>query len=355
MGHSADFFLGASGPNGFRSYFERSFSAADGWRVLILKGGPGTGKSTLMKRICSAAEDRELYYERIWCSSDPSSLDAVIVPSLRRAIFDGTPPHTLEPAFPGVCESIVDLGTEWDAGMLERRREEIMTLSAECSRHHAQCARFLACADAFRQNTVLLARRGLNTDKIERMAARMVSRILKSSVGEKKKPSESVRLLSAVTPNGVCFAGKPQWQTIRIDDSTGVAAHALLASVRKKLLAVGETIVVCPCSQNAERLEHLIIPDHDVMITTCNDAHSIEGSSRLIHAERFCDANPPEVQKRQFSLNRRAQRELTQLAAEELRSALEVHDRLEQCYREAMDFAAVDRTAEKAAERFFAE
>ena len=356
MSHSADFFLGASGPNGFRSYFERSFTAEDGWRVLIIKGGPGTGKSTLMKRICSEAEKRELDYERIWCSSDPSSLDAVIVPGLRCAIFDGTPPHVLEPRCPGVCESIVDLGAAWDESSLRAASESIMRLSTRCSEHHAQCARFLACAEAFRRNTFLYADAALDRQKITRMADRIAHRILKKERVRFKAPSECVRLLSAVTPNGVRFAGEPVCGCmIRVSDNTGAAANELIGAVREKLREAKEPVVCCPCSQNGDILEHLVIPERDILMTTCNELHAVEDDSRVIHAERFMNACLCEEAKQRFSANSRARREMIRLAVRELGCALSIHDELEQYYRDAMDFSAVDDIAARTLERFFAE
>ena len=84
------YFLGANTPAGFVSKFDGFYDCLDGWRVFILKGGPGTGKSTLMKKVAEAV-DCECEY--IYCSSDPRSLDAVIFNDLKTAIADGTAPH----------------------------------------------------------------------------------------------------------------------------------------------------------------------------------------------------------------------------------------------------------------------
>lgn len=87
------FFLGANTPGGFYSLYDQMIDPAAAEDILILKGGPGCGKSSLMRRVGGALENRGLAVEYIQCSGDPDSLDAVIFPALKTAIVDGTAPH----------------------------------------------------------------------------------------------------------------------------------------------------------------------------------------------------------------------------------------------------------------------
>jgi len=54
---SIDFFLGATTPAGFKGYFE-PLRHEPGMQMYLIKSGPGCGKSTLMKRLARAAEQR---------------------------------------------------------------------------------------------------------------------------------------------------------------------------------------------------------------------------------------------------------------------------------------------------------
>jgi hypothetical protein len=89
------FFLGANTPQGFVSRFDQLSGPEDGWRLFVIKGGPGTGKSSLMKKVAQAFDNQAL--EFIHCSSDADSLDAVILPESRLSIADGTAPHAVMP------------------------------------------------------------------------------------------------------------------------------------------------------------------------------------------------------------------------------------------------------------------
>lgn len=92
-GKTLHFFLGANTPQGFVSRFDQLADPNDGWREFVIKGGPGTGKSSLMKRIAAEKGERCQRVEMIHCSSDVDSLDGVILPDIKTAIGDGTSPH----------------------------------------------------------------------------------------------------------------------------------------------------------------------------------------------------------------------------------------------------------------------
>ena len=67
----------------------------------ILKGGPGCGKSTFLKRVGDAGRAAGLAVVWLHCAGDPASLDGVYFPEKRSGFFDGTAPHTVDPALFG--------------------------------------------------------------------------------------------------------------------------------------------------------------------------------------------------------------------------------------------------------------
>ena len=44
------FYLGANSPSGFHSLYDQLIDPEEAQRIYILKGGPGCGKSSLMRR-----------------------------------------------------------------------------------------------------------------------------------------------------------------------------------------------------------------------------------------------------------------------------------------------------------------
>lgn len=130
------YFVCANTAQGFVDHFSGNLAGLD--RVFILKGGSGTGKSTLMRRIGQAYQDGGEEVDYIHCSSDADSLDGVIIPHLSVAIVDGTAPHVLEPRLVGVTEDYVNMGVALNRQKLAPYKKEMLELKQESSRQYAE-------------------------------------------------------------------------------------------------------------------------------------------------------------------------------------------------------------------------
>ena len=108
--NAVHFFLGANTPQGFVSQFGQLNSGDLEWKTYIIKGGPGTGKSSMMKKIAQYAQTCCQHIELVPCSSDIHSLDAVLLHDYKIAFVDGTAPHERVP-FPqkSNCNKTVNL------------------------------------------------------------------------------------------------------------------------------------------------------------------------------------------------------------------------------------------------------
>ncbi|MBR5615851.1 MAG: hypothetical protein IKW66_03430, partial [Clostridia bacterium] len=72
------YFAASNSRAGFHSYYEACFRHKVD-RLFFIKGGPGTGKSTLMRRVARCGEARGYLAEYYYCSSDADSLDAILL------------------------------------------------------------------------------------------------------------------------------------------------------------------------------------------------------------------------------------------------------------------------------------
>ena len=109
--NSMHFFLASNSPKGFFSkmdFFDKSLPRD--WKCNVIKGGPGCGKSTYMKKMAHEIKNMGFDVEYIHCPSDPSSLDAIISNDLKICYVDGTAPHVIDPIYPGFSGKIINLG-----------------------------------------------------------------------------------------------------------------------------------------------------------------------------------------------------------------------------------------------------
>lgn len=167
-------FFGASRPDGAISLIP---SLTEGLKKrYFIKGRPGTGKSTFLKKLAERAEsfgyDTEVYY----CSFDKNSLDMVIVPTLSFAVFDSTFPHEHFPE--SERDTVLDFYQEARlSGIDERYENELSSFSRRYSLATARGRSALALAESCfyeaeyyaktsedAANKLILELKGLTTD-----------------------------------------------------------------------------------------------------------------------------------------------------------------------------------------------
>ncbi len=77
QGFELNFFLGGLSPIGFQGYYARSLPPAGAGRAVLIKAGPGCGKSHLMRALAQRLTAAGHTVHTIHCSADPASLDGV--------------------------------------------------------------------------------------------------------------------------------------------------------------------------------------------------------------------------------------------------------------------------------------
>ena len=193
------FFAAANTENGFSSLFDEIFAPEKFRCVYILKGGPGTGKSTLMRRIADVAQSKGYDVENICCASDPDSLDGVIISELSVAILDGTAPHMTDPVYPGAVERIVDLGIAFDFRLLEKRRDELIPLIRAKKESYRTGYRFLSVAGRIEREYDELLQDVYLEEKADAAVKRLIAPLHGHGIHKEEK-----RYISAICGKGFC-------------------------------------------------------------------------------------------------------------------------------------------------------
>jgi len=338
LGNTRSLFAGAMGPDGFISCFDHLIDEHLLRRKLILKGGPGVGKTTFMRRVhaalCADGEPSALYF----CSGDPDSLDAVCVPGRGLLILDGTAPHIVDPQVPGARDSIINLGDCLDEASMRPRLGHIQGVMADhrsCMRRATSCLR---AARALSEDNAAAAAAAADETKLSRMTQALIASALDGSAKEKHSPARARPVIAdAVTPKGEVslIAENAPSRVIRLTGHFAFDLSAVLRAVSRAALAAGLCTEEFLDPRCPGRLLHLGIPALDLLVTTSDrlpselifDFAACLPQGSLLRHECALEQGLSAVQ---LNLHR---------AAAALKRAKELHDELETFYVPNMDFS----------------
>ena len=175
MNTTENYFASANTTEGFKSFFSVIFDPEKLKKILIIKGGPGTGKSHLMKKAALWGEKKGWKTKRFSCSSDPDSLDAVLFPEQGLALLDGTSPHSFEARFPGAVEEIFDAGAYWNQSVLEEKRDEICLLTKKKTDAYRCADLYFSAAGNFYRRALAVIHPYFLYEKAEKAIDRLLS------------------------------------------------------------------------------------------------------------------------------------------------------------------------------------
>lgn len=347
------YFLGTNSAEGFCSFAEDYLPPGGRRRVCILKGGPGTGKSFLMRAVAERAEAAGVVCERYACASDPHSLDGVVFPELGTAVLDGTAPHVIEAACPGAVEDYVSLSPCWDGEALTERRAEIERLTAEARALRRRATHYLAAAGELCASTLDIALRGTTQERLYRRGRALARRYIPAE----RRPGGSVqrRLIGAITPQGRVFMEQTVLaqceRVVTLTDRLGLAP-LVLAPVLSAARGAGLRVIACYCPLNPKKLEHLLLPSLGVAFVTVTPDHTMRPQgARGIRTDHIPPREYLELHREELRDNERRAAGLVDSAVRSLAGAAALHGRLEEIYTPCMDLSSLDRLRDTVAER----
>jgi len=298
------YFLGANSRRGFVSLYQ-DFPPAPNAFLHILKSGPGTGKSSFLRRIGKEGEARGLDVHYVLCSGDPDSLDGVYLPALKQAWVDGTAPHVIEPRIFGADTDYVNLGAFFRKPFEQQEIARLQELNA-------------AYKSKYRSAYCYLDEYAVKGVSSQIAAADDTARAVLKALPEQEGTGTIFRrFLSAITCKGVvrlstelsgyqCFPGPEK----------------LLSDGAKEAQAKGWNIILCPSPLDSDKLEALLLPEAKVAFTAFSE---------------MCDPKDSTLKKALF----------------ELQEAKSLHDELEAVYHPHISFQALDEYTSSLLSRIF--
>lgn len=356
QGKKKQYFAGANTAFGFYSLFDY-ITRQDIEQLFILKGGPGSGKSTLMKslgnRFLSEGYDVEFFH----CSSDSDSLDGVKIPSLKAAVVDGTSPHVIDPALPGVVDEIVNLGEFWDSKQLRPHREAIETLAAAKQSCFAQAYQYLKEAHAVIEKHRYLISLALDREKMNQAVLSIIDALQASLPESGGKYSERQLFASAICPSGLVnfyptILGEVENLYI-LTGEPGTGKSYLLERVYEALRGRPLAMEIYRCAFDPHRLDAVVIPAINTAFVKGTYPHSFavpplqgQAKQQTIAVSRYLKVHALKETATERALCQDRFWQLIGKAQDFLAKARQLHGKLEEYYVKAVDFSRVNQAGQ---------
>lgn len=330
-----EYFAAANSGDGFVSYYDAIFGREEIERRYLIKGGPGTGKSSLIRACAVRAEGQGTSVEYYRCSSDPDSLDGIIIGG-KIAVFDATAPHAAEAVLPGVRDETVDLGQFWNSARLRENRQEIVSLNREKKNCYKRAYDFLAAAKAVERGISNLTEPLIMGEKLDRAVTRLMR-----CAGEGNRFSILPGLVDSIGMKGrlrLSTYERAARVLICVSDYYG-SAHLffrrVIEAARKRSLSVRVSYgVVDPTKPNA-----VLLTDSGVCFSLCDTDPPSAVST--VNMKRFLMTDRLAAVRGACREERRVRDRLLMMAEEALSYAGIAHLGLERIYGSSMDFEAL--------------
>lgn len=338
------YFLGANSAQGFVSLYNQLIDESKAAAFYILKGGPGCGKSTLMKKIGAELENEGVRVEYILCSGDPGSLDAILLPEKGIAIMDGTAPHVMEPTYPGVVSHYINLGDSYDRVALREKAASFIAIKKRYQDCYIRAYQCLRAAREVRRNG---EKECITPDVLAKVSKRTKG-ILSREVKRKKgvRGALTQRFLGAITCEGqFCLYESVESQCKRIYElqDNGGLAHEMLRELQEGILAAGYDVTAFLSPEDPTRLDHLMVPALSLaFLSSTTQRTPNKRPYRRVRMETMADRELWKTNRAKLRFANRIAGELVEDGIRELAQAKLLHDDLEAVFHSFVDFGKVE-------------
>ncbi|WP_130806583.1 PRK06851 family protein [Senegalia massiliensis] len=337
-----DYFPGGNTGDGFFSYYDYIIGK-DANRIFLVKGGPGTGKSSLMKNIGREFYNRGYDLEYHHCSSDNNSIDAVVIPKIKVAMIDATSPHTIAAKNPGAVDEIINMGDFWDTKKMEDNKKEIISVNEKVSNSFKRGYKYLRAAKNILQNVIDLNSSFMDFGKINLETNQFISELFMGQTYSDKRGNERHLFGSSYTPEGfVNYTESVLSNAINIysiSGDPGTGKTTLFKRIYKSAIERGLDVEILHTPLIPQKIETIYIKDIKVGITING---KFKDKQKTLNLNDYRNQNLYSMYKEIMDEDQKMANMLIDKGIDNIRNAKSLHDELEKYYVENIDFEKVD-------------
>lgn len=343
-------FPGGNTPFGFYSFFD-NIASLDAHKIFVVKGGPGVGKSTFMKKIGMELADRGFALEEFHCSSDPDSLDGIYFPQLDIAMIDGTAPHVVDPKVPGAVDEIINLGEFWDENGIRSHKREILARRQENGRLYARAYPHLKIAKIYMDEleSYIAEANALDIVGLNRYTQNLAEELY-SAVPQMNRVGKVRHLFaSAITPDGpvnyfeTLFDHLPR--RVVITGKPGTGRTTMVKKLAEAAMLRGYDAEIFHCAMDPEKYEHFIIKDLGLAVISSVDPHTYQPKAGdvEVNTRQFVNEGALLPYQEEMELTKIYYNQAFMRAVSFIARTKKIHDDMETYYVPNMNFEGIEK------------
>lgn len=356
-GHVKHLFPGGNTCLGFYSLYDYILPQDAAQRIIVLKGGPGVGKSSFMKKIGEDFLNLGHDVEYMHCSSDNNSLDGIVIPKIKAALIDGTAPHIVDPKNPGAVDEIIHLGDYWNLEGITKYKNEIIETNREVGRIFSRAYAYLKSAKYVYDDLGVIYSQAIDFGKVNIKTKELLDKIFDGVKVSNKAGRARHLFASAITPDGLkCHLDSIINNTkniyiIKGEHNTGKST--LLLKIVSAGVACGLNVEVYHCAYNPEKIEHVFIPSLDTILVTSNEYHNVykTNGEEIIDLNEYLNSTEIKKYTTEIKFDKEQYNTLLNQAINSVSNAKRLHDLMETYYIPNMKFDEVEKKRIETVER----
>lgn len=315
-----NFFAGANTGEGFVNRF-KNINNDDGF-MYIIKGGSGTGKSSMMKKIGEHFLKKNFDVEYYYCSSDVSSLDGVRICKLNVCVVDGTSPHIMEADIPNIKNKIINVGEfiKNDVYSYKNEIEEIIEKKNVLFDNLYIYLKNINALQKINQKYCKKIKKNLIFEKVNQILT------ILNLKKQNKTAKERKLFLSAIQPEGIInLKSQNNFNVCYTAKGNVFLCDEILTELKAEILRLGYDVISFSNVFLPNLIEAIYVPQTNKFV---DSEYSIEKNEIVEKNNKIID-------------------ELILMSEKELGEAKNLHKQLEEFYIKNMNFKGVEKLTKR--------
>lgn len=328
---------------GFQTFIPRLMQGLK--KVYILKGAPGSGKSTFI-RLLGERMSEQGYEVEFWVSAvDAVSPDGVFIPQLDLAVVNGSLPIPIEPLYPGVRDELIYLGDLWNREEVNRQQGDIVQLIDDMQACRARITERLQAAAQARQGMKDIHAPFIDEFSLQALIGELADQILTNGPKERHYFAEAftvdgmvnyINELSTGCKRRYIFKGPP-----------GSGKSHVIQAIADQARDKGYYLEYYHCGLQPADVDMLIICDLQVALIEAGDLDlPLRPWDVVVDMNRCLSGSDTEELQMRSNEERRLYEASLVKAQQEMETLSSTVKRIKKIYSSAMDFTQLEKKIE---------